>query len=1486
MAEAQIPIGQTVTLRSLSNDLYVNVDASDGEQLEARSGASTEASQRFVVEDAGGGNVLLRSVSSGNFAVRDPNDLNKMFAIGTSAGDPLAQFQWNDLGNNVVRFTNVSNGNNVRHSGAQQVLRANGSNTGLTSQFTWNVVAGPPPGPGIPNVPQTVGAMLADFMTDATGNDLNVRTVVLDYLDGYLYMDTRDMRTGSSNHTVHTWDISDPSNPVEAHRIGGQRGQHTSSRFLPSYRVNNHGDKFLNVSDPLNMFYEDPPGYTLKNRGTRGSYLLPYEYLSGGSTVEIWDARTGTTLAELNDHGFAGLAIPIGNLLIVVGIRGQSARAVATYDISDPSNPVFLDVIANNDPVWNDNNPAYEAAIWKHYVVIPNVTGGGNGDDCAFVDFSDPANLRHVLYMNGDGTYGTGLPGRTRYAQFQDNKMFLGCGIYDMTPLDSDTEPTLLDVHVHDSEYMLPLGNLYVSAENTSQGSIPDFAGPYRTRIFAHQAAPDTTPPSVGYHLPADGATNQHVKTRVGVVIHETLVYDSINPSTFRVFPVAGGADLPGTLNVTDKDIIVFTPDADLMEGTTYRVTLDGIQDAVGNIMTAYSFDFTTAGSGAPVPISISDVGSSPYPAPVNGTATLSVTATGGLAPLEYRWDFGDGTPVTDWSMTADTVSHTYASAGHYPVIVQIRDSSATPNLASNSFVVTVTTAPSGATPTKATQILCDEINRRVWCVNPDNDTITALHADTLAKIVEVPVGRDPRSIAQHADGNLWITCLDEDVLEIRNGTTGALLDAVSFHRGSRPHDVVFNRQKTYAFVSLKGNRKLVRIDPNTLLFEEFEAGSNPAAVAVSGSGERVLVNRFISPETQGEVRSFANADDAGMNFDQILPLVIDTTAADDGVSGRGLPNYLADVAIDPLGQFAYVSSKKDNILRGGFRDGLSLGADTTVRAIVSKINLTTHTEDFAARIDIDDRSQPTALTFSPLGDYLFVAMQGNNEIKVIDTFTDGIVASLPTGLAPQGLCFDTTTNRLFVKNLTDRSVTVHDLTDGLREGDFNETTAATVSTVASESFSAEVLLGKQVFYNAADPRMGFGYISCAVCHQDGDDDGQVWDFTDRGEGLRNTTNLRGRGGMAHGNVHWSANFDEIQDFEIDMVEAFGGTGFLDGDGGPHASLDTPNAGRSAELDAMAAYVASLGTSSVEVSPFRSANGSLTASATIGKELFEGTRIPLSGNMLSCVSCHDPSTNFTDSTIGNNSVGAVTLHDLGTIKPASGERLGGGSSSLSGIDTPTLLGLHAAAPYLHDGSAATLAAVFDQFVASAPLGQPGSAHDLSPTGYNLSSSEKNHLIAYLEQIDGTPETVAPPEQVFREFYELDASGAEDFLDWSDNGVANIFYFLFDLGDPSSKDVFRLNPGGSPASGLPVLTRELDGTFTYSHVRHLSQNVFEYTNMTSGDLVDWGDVEDLLTPYRPTSTSSTPLNANYEIQHLHFPPRSEPSYFRTQVEAAD
>jgi hypothetical protein len=252
------------------------------------------------------------------------------------------------------------------------------------------------------------------------------------------------------------------------------------------------------------------------------------------------------------------------------------------------------------------------------------------------------------------------------------------------------------------------------------------------------------------------------------------------------------------------------------------------------------------------------------------------------------------------------------------------------------------------------------------------------------------------------------------------------------------------------------------------------------------------------------------------------------------------------------------------------------------------------------------------------------------------------------------------------------------------------------------------VLVGKQLFYDARDTRLARDrYISCAACHDDGGLDGRVWDTTGFGEGLRNTIQLRGRAAMGQGFLHWSSNFDELQDFEGQIRALSGGTGLMaDADfyaGTRSEPLGDPKAGLSPDLDALAAYVASL--NKFASSPLRNSDGTLTSDAVAGKTVFTNAN---------CGSCHSGAA-FTDSA-------ADIFHDIGTIKPSSGYRLYG---PLTGIDTPTLRDVWATAPYLHDGSAATISdAVQD--------------HD----NVSLTSQELAQVVAYVGQIGGQ-ESSAP-----------------------------------------------------------------------------------------------------------------------------------------------
>ena len=772
------------------------------------------------------------------------------------------------------------------------------------------------------------------------------------------------------------------------------------------------------------------------------------------------------------------------------------------------------------------------------------------------------------------------------------------------------------------------------------------------------------------------------------------------NGIDFKVRRVLNGGDLdtefvPGFLTHDMSGMLTFNPDVPLDYDATYQVDFlsdaanqIGFRDGAGNYIEPYSFRFSTGSGldGQAPPIIDSIVASDYQPLPGQ---VFDVTTDAEGIDLEYRFNFGDG--WSDWTQSA-IATYAYAEPGRYRVIGQVRDSVGT--VAASSVRLLVIEPPSGPSPTHSnTMTMADfQGSRAVWMVNPDADTVSMFNPTTGSRRGEISVGERPQSVAAAADGSVWVTCEGEDAIYILN-SAGTILEVLELGYGSAPWGIAPTPDGQQMFVTLYGSAQLVRFDvANPSVAVSTATFPTPRSIAVTASGDTVLVTRLISTDTKAEVGVFASSMDALVWVDTID--ILSSDAKDGGDRAAGVPNYLGGIAIAPDGKHALVTAKQDNIFRGEIFGVSDLSHENTMRAVVCVLDLDALEEVqlingiSQSRRDFDNSANPMGITFSPAGDLAMFALQGNNRLVGFDTLDLAAQVDLSaqvsidagTGLAPSGVLFDADTGRLFASNFTGRSLSVFNASSVLEENQSSLSLISVTKSVSNESLTAEELLGKQIFYNASDPRMSAeGYISCASCHLDGGHDGRVWDFTGRGEGLRRTTDLRGRGGMAHGNVHWSGNFDEIQDFEHDIRDAFGGEGFIvDADFATnHPGPSSAKVGLSPELDALAAYTASLKEASIPMSPFRAVDGTFTEEAVLGAELFRS---------LNCASCHAGSA-YTDSAI--SPVSSVLLHDVGTTNTLlSGQRLGLGA--LDGVDTPTLMGLHASQFFLHHGVANNL----------------------------------------------------------------------------------------------------------------------------------------------------------------------------------------------------
>jgi YVTN family beta-propeller protein len=706
----------------------------------------------------------------------------------------------------------------------------------------------------------------------------------------------------------------------------------------------------------------------------------------------------------------------------------------------------------------------------------------------------------------------------------------------------------------------------------------------------------------------------------------------------------------------------------------------------------------------------------------IDTAVTYSASAQNGVNVV-YKWDFGDGTPETSYDASA-SVTHSFTEAGVFYVALTVTDDIGVPHV--QTFVQGIHLPLTSNKPTSSSTISYEEragANDRLWVANQDNDSVTVIDAISNLKVSEINVGESPRSVAVAQDGRIWVTNSRSSSISIIDPNSLSVAQTIAMPHASKPYGLAFSPSANVAYVALEATGQVLQLDALTgTQLASVDVGARPRHVSVKAEGTILLVSRFVTPRQPGEQGDTVLPDDGGvvaggevqairtdrMSVFRTIKLQ-HSDSIDAENQGRGVPNYLGAAVISPDGRVAHVPSKQDNIYRGTLRDGSNINFQNTVRAISSVIDAATGFEVYASRIDFDNASLTSGVAFEPLGIYAFFTLETSREVAVVDVHGGQEIFRIDTGLAPQGVAVSPDGSKLFVGNFMDRSVGVYDLTELMETGQWNIPLLATIQTVGAEALALQVLTGKQLFYDARDTRLARdNYLSCASCHNNGGGDGRVWDLTGMGEGLRNTINLLGTA-ASHGTSHWSQNFDEIQDFEGQIRSLSGGSGLMSNvdfnTGTRSEPLGDPKAGISPDLDALAAYVASL--DEFDESPYRSNGGSLTSQGQAGREIFRREN---------CASCHSGD-DFTDSDTN-------ALHDIGTITAFSGSRLNG---PLLGIDTPTLRGVWATAPYLHDGSAATLSDAV-------------SAHNV----VSLNSGDMSSLVAYLQQIDANEESAPAP----------------------------------------------------------------------------------------------------------------------------------------------
>lgn len=596
---------------------------------------------------------------------------------------------------------------------------------------------------------------------------------------------------------------------------------------------------------------------------------------------------------------------------------------------------------------------------------------------------------------------------------------------------------------------------------------------------------------------------------------------------------------------------------------------------------------------------------------------------------VEFLWDFGDGNQGS-----GQTVEHIYTSPGIYPVVLTAVGSNGLQN--STTQKVTAHNPLLSSIPQTSSNIGIH--NGVIWSIFSEAGTLHKIDISTQEQH-HISICIQPKQlIASHE--HIAVTCLDS--IAVYHIPTGDI-QTISLPIGSHPFGIAGEHNDWW--ITLSGTGDIAHWNG-----EEWSyTFTGKDLRALTKHEQNLYTPRWRSGSQGGEIYHLS---DQGV---QQHILAIDTAGDSDNTTG-GIPNLLSSVTLSPDGTQFAIPMLHANILRGTYLSDEPLKHDNTVRAMLATCSSNLQ-ESPETRKHFDEKGRSSAVAFSPFGDRIYIVHPGVQNTSVLNAYTGQFLGTIhDTGVGAQGIAVSE--DIVVINSHLTREIKVYQ-------------NQAPYSLLWSRSFdiedplSPQVLLGKQIFNNASDPRITkAGYISCAHCHPDADHDGQTWDFTDRGEGLRNTTSLIARGGTDMGRLHWSGNFDEIQDFEHDMREHFGGSGFLSDEEYAQydTPLDTPKAGLSTELDALSVYLTSL------VEAFPSPH---TATQAEENAFLDG----------GCAECHPPPL-YTDSNLEN-----PIRHNIGTINEGTGMRL---SQPIDGLDTPSLIGVWSSPPYLHDGSAPTI----------------------------------------------------------------------------------------------------------------------------------------------------------------------------------------------------
>ena len=305
------------------------------------------------------------------------------------------------------------------------------------------------------------------------------------------------------------------------------------------------------------------------------------------------------------------------------------------------------------------------------------------------------------------------------------------------------------------------------------------------------------------------------------------------------------------------------------------------------------------------------------------------------------------------------------------------------------------------ATETQTTKEAADESRSRVFVANESSNSVTVIDGDSFQVVGTV----DARNHATHdlavsRDGRLlFATNLASGRVSAIN--TRALETVASIATGDRAHVVTLTNDNRQAWVANIGDNTISIVDTTSFrILGSIAVGKGPTGLTFSRDG------RFAYVSNQGD-KTVEIIDTTSLKVIKAIPVGTNPHFLVLGPDGRiwGTNTGGTDIyVIDPAAQDKVASinvGPAPQQIAFGFKGLQGPNAYVTVAGLNRVVVVSADPKNLRILEQIDVGQRPNGISGNREGTRLFVVHEVSNDLKVIDTGSSSVLATVPVGRKP-----------------------------------------------------------------------------------------------------------------------------------------------------------------------------------------------------------------------------------------------------------------------------------------------------------------------------------------------------------------------------------------------------------------------------------------------------------------------------------------------------